>query len=57
MLLYLTSFSEAIAQSQLKILLEVSAMIGILWLFLCFLWIIGLALLAELFFYEEEQQF
>ncbi|MFQ4142083.1 hypothetical protein U2718_007730 [Chlorogloeopsis sp. ULAP02] len=55
--MYLTSFSEAIGQSQLKILLEVNAMMGILWLFLCFLWIIGLALLAELFFYEEEQQF
>ncbi|BAU05025.1 hypothetical protein FJSC11DRAFT_1282 [Fischerella thermalis JSC-11] len=24
---------------------------------LCFLWIIGLTLLAEFFFYEEEQQF
>jgi hypothetical protein len=33
-------------------------MMGILWLSLfCFLWIIGLALLAELFFYEEEQLF
>ncbi|MEH1939708.1 MAG: hypothetical protein V7L01_05730 [Nostoc sp.] len=37
--------------------LEVIAMMGIyLFLVCCFLWLIGLALLAEFFLYEEEQQ-
>ncbi len=33
-------------------------MTGIIWfLIFCFLWLIGLTLLAEVWFYEEEQEF
>lgn len=32
-------------------------MLGILWItVLCFIWLIGFTLLAEIWFYEEEQE-
>jgi hypothetical protein len=37
--------------------LEVIAMMGIFWFSVCcFLWLVGLTLLAEVWFYEEEEE-